>query len=73
MTSQSEIQLGKKGLTSEFIKDLEKRKVYCEHEKMYITNLMKCKIACPYGHITECHYPYTCNSEYCNHYHYEEE
>jgi hypothetical protein len=50
------------------IEDLQKRGiVYCPAEKSNITNLMKCMF-CAYGHMTECHYPYDCNSEYCNHY-----
>lgn len=29
---------------------------------------------CPYGHLTECHYPYTCDSDMCHHYdNYEED
>lgn len=24
---------------------------------------------CPFGHMTECHFPHTCNSEHCHHYH----
>lgn len=23
---------------------------------------------CPFGHLTECHYPYTCDNDYCHHY-----
>lgn len=23
---------------------------------------------CPYGHLAECHYPYTCDSDMCHHY-----
>lgn len=23
---------------------------------------------CPYGHMTECHYPYTCDEAECSHY-----
>lgn len=26
---------------------------------------------CAFGHATECHFPYDCDSEYCNHYHSE--
>ena len=46
--------------------------VFCPIEEKNITNLVKCMF-CAYGHMTECHYPYTCDSEYCNHYHYQEE
>ncbi len=46
--------------------------VWCEMVKEEISNLMKCMF-CPYGHITECHYPYNCNSEFCNHYPEEDE
>lgn len=28
---------------------------------------------CPYGHMLECHWPYTCDSEYCNHYRSQKE
>jgi len=44
-------------------------KVWCEMQKQKITNLMACNF-CPYGHMMECHYPYICDSEYCNHYNY---
>ena len=46
--------------------------VFCPIENQNITNLVRCTF-CPYGHMTECHYPYTCDSEYCNHYNYQEE
>lgn len=23
---------------------------------------------CPYGHLTECHYPHDCNTDFCHHY-----
>lgn len=28
---------------------------------------------CPYGHLTECHYPYTCQEAQCSHYQTEME
>ena len=43
--------------------------VWCEQQKAKITNLMACMF-CSYGHMTECHHPYTCDSGYCNHYDY---
>lgn len=43
--------------------------VWCEQQKAKITNLMACMF-CSYGHMMECHYPYTCDSQYCNHYDY---
>ena len=49
----------------------EKQSVYCPLEKTHITNLMKCMF-CQFGHMTECHYPHDCDSEYCNHYKEEE-
>jgi len=41
--------------------------VYCPMYQRDINNLMMC-MSCPYGHMTECHYPFGCNSGYCNHY-----
>ncbi len=41
--------------------------VWCELENSKISNLGKCMF-CKFGHMTECHHPYDCNSEYCNHY-----
>lgn len=32
-----------------------------------LTNPMAC-MTCQYGHMTGCHYPHTCDSEYCHHY-----
>ena len=29
---------------------------------------MKC-MYCPYGHMTDCHHPYTCDEAECSHYH----
>jgi len=51
----------------------EKRSIYCPMLKIQISNLMKC-FFCQFGHMTECHYPHTCDErEYCNHYKEEEE
>ncbi|MBD3215187.1 MAG: hypothetical protein GF311_21450 [Candidatus Lokiarchaeota archaeon] len=36
--------------------------------QLQIENLGACFHFCSYGHMTECHYPYTCESEYCQHY-----
>lgn len=41
--------------------------VWCELENSKISNLAKCMF-CKHGHMTECHHPYTCDSDYCNHY-----
>lgn len=41
--------------------------VWCELQKAKITNLGACMF-CSFGHMLECHHPYDCNSEYCNHY-----
>jgi len=50
------------------IKDIQNHdEAYCPQERCYISDLMKCMF-CHYGHMTECHYPYDCNSDYCNHY-----
>nr|BDI55014.1 MAG: hypothetical protein [uncultured archaeon] len=45
----------------------ERGYVYCPLIKANTPNIMKCMF-CSFGHMTECHYPYTCNSEYCNRY-----
>ena len=45
----------------------EKTRVFCPIIREYMNNLMTCHIACPFGHITECHYPYQCQPEFCNH------
>lgn len=45
----------------------EKKNVYCPIIKEYTKNLMICHLACPFGHFTECHYPFSCQSLYCNH------
>lgn len=29
---------------------------------------MRCMF-CPYGHMTECHHPFTCDEAECSHYH----
>ena len=53
--------------------DLEHLKsVFCPIVDKNITNLGKCMF-CPYGHMTECHYPHTCHSKYCKHYNYHKE
>jgi hypothetical protein len=38
-------------------------------------NLMKCHINCPFGHMCECHYPYTCSDPKakCQHYQTQED
>lgn len=41
--------------------------VWCGIRKTKITNLIACMF-CSYGHMMECHHPYTCDSQYCNHY-----
>jgi len=51
---------------------LEKGYVYCPLIQANTPNIAKC-MWCSFGHMTECHHPYTCNSEYCNHYNYQEE
>jgi len=43
--------------------------VWCGLLNAKITNLGACMF-CSYGHMLECHHPYTCNSEYCHHYNY---
>ena len=51
---------------------LENGYIYCPLIQANTPNTMKCMF-CSFGHMTECHHPYTCNSEYCNHYNYQEE
>ncbi len=46
--------------------------IFCPMDEKNITNLARCMF-CAYGHMTECHHPHTCDSEYCNHYNYQEE
>ena len=46
----------------------EKKFIYCPIIREYTENIMICHIACPFGHITECHYPYDCQLPYCNHF-----
>lgn len=36
------------------------------------TSPMACMF-CPTGHMTECHYPHTCDSEHCHHYNNEKD
>ena len=45
----------------------EKKSVYCPIIREHTKNIMICHLACPFGHITECHYPYSCQVLYCNH------
>ena len=45
----------------------DRPEVWCEIQKAKTTKLMACMF-CPYGHMMECHHPYTCDSQYCNHY-----
>ncbi len=45
----------------------EKKKVYCPIIRGYTENIMICHLACPFGHFTECHYPFSCQPLYCNH------
>ena len=42
--------------------------IYCPQFHIDIQNIMMCHISCPFGHMTECHYPYDHNSDYCQHY-----
>jgi hypothetical protein len=50
------------------ILDLQNKKiVYCPMYHQYIQNIMVCN-GCHYGHMLECHYPYTCDTKYCQHY-----
>ncbi|MFX0188719.1 MAG: hypothetical protein ACFE8A_13395 [Candidatus Hodarchaeota archaeon] len=56
------------------LKDQKKNPIfYCPQIHMDITNLMVCHIRCQYGHMLECHWPYTCNSDYCHHYRHQED
>jgi hypothetical protein len=50
--------------------DLRENKgsVYCPMYHKRIGNLAMCHVGCMMGHMTECHYPYDCNSDYCEHY-----
>jgi len=43
------------------------KKAYCPMYHQKIINIGGCMF-CSYGHMTECHYPYTCDTEYCHHY-----
>ena len=45
----------------------ENPNIYCAQIHMEVGNLMMC-VSCSFGHMTECHYPYDCNSDYCQHY-----
>lgn len=46
---------------------------YCPLQKreLFEDEVLSCMM-CDYGHITECHYPHQCNSEYCHHYRAEQ-
>lgn len=49
------------------MEDLQKTgRVFCPQIENDIEP-MKCMF-CPCGHMTECHFPYDCNSGYCHHY-----
>ncbi|MGV9141706.1 MAG: hypothetical protein ACOC1X_02100 [Promethearchaeota archaeon] len=52
--------------------DLNTCTVYCPMFHKKIQNLTMCHLSCYYGHMTECHYPYNCDSEFCQHYPKEE-
>ena len=68
-----EQQLKKRNLLRNLaLMDSDRPEVWCALHNTKITNLMACML-CPYGHITECHHPYTCDSQYCNHYKYQNE
>jgi len=57
------------------LKEIRNKKteyVYCPMYHQDINNLMIC-MSCPFGHMTECHYPFDCNSPYCNHYKNDDE
>jgi len=53
-------------------KQLQKQKenpsIYCPQFHINIQNIMMCHISCPFGHMTECHYPYDHHSDFCQHY-----
>lgn len=40
--------------------------VFCPATKDNAEFQMNC-FSCPYGHLMECHYPFDCDSPYCNH------
>lgn len=75
LLEQKQNKTEKENLTLRNLKriiDVETTKsVFCPELKINIANLMRCMF-CPYGHMTECHYPHDCDSEYCNHYKEEE-
>lgn len=51
------------------IYDLKNKKaVYCPIVRDIMENLTICHLFCQYGHITECHYPFECEPEKCNHF-----
>ncbi len=58
--------------TMKRFKQLQEQKenpvIYCPQFHMEIGNIMMCHISCPYGHMSECHYPHDCNSDFCQHY-----
>lgn len=41
--------------------------VFCPLVEGFTENLMSCMF-CSFGHRLECHFPYDCSSEYCDHY-----
>jgi len=56
------------------ILDLQERKeVFCPLHNKYINNLNLCHLSCAFGHMTECHYPHTCDTDFCKHYKEESE
>lgn len=44
---------------------IQNKPVFCPIINKKIYNLIYCHFLCRFGHITECHYPYDCNSKYC--------
>lgn len=70
LTTEQQLKLRNLNRHLEMSKACEKSTrvfVWCEMENSKISDLAKCMF-CKYGHMTECHYPYTCDSDYCNHY-----
>ena len=66
-------QLRKRNLLRNLaLMDSNHPEVWCALHNTKITNLMACMF-CSYGHIMECHHPYTCDSQYCNHYKFQDE
>jgi len=46
--------------------------VFCPLQEIFSEGPMPCMF-CNHGHMLECHFPYDCSSEYCNHYAAERE